>query len=380
MRLSALGGVAVLATTAGACQVVQNARAGLEISDAAERLLAWEGVTVVATVDATPEQIHDYLVSTGAREPTDAQARLLADLELTVSLGRPADEVALNDLEAGDPLSGAMTVNFGGRDVAGVKQLEGTTYVRLGGEAVIEDVYGGGEAAVSAAERFERDAAGLPASLGTAALALQGEWVQVEPFEADAYADALSEHGGVPTGTADAAAGALTDAAELLDPETLWDAADRAEATLRSSASLRDAGEERGAELIDVRMPAGEAHQAVEPLLTLLNEQGARFGLPPLADEPADPGATVTSRLSIRNGVLANASVDLAQFSAEDAPALPLGLALTGGSALNLNPPETEGEPLTPDDLAVALMYLAEENEARTEDDSRADIPGPIQP
>ncbi|MDT0346670.1 hypothetical protein [Streptomyces litchfieldiae] len=380
LRLGALGGAALLATATGACQVIQNARTGLEVSDAVDELLSWEGVTIVATVGADAEQVHDYLLRSGAEDVTEQDARLLADLELTVSAGDPEDETPLKDLAPGDPLNGAITVNFGGRDVAGVKLLGEETYARVGGQAIIEDVYGSGEAAVARAERFERDAAGLPDSLRAAATALRGDWVEIEPYDHEAYAEALTEHAGVPADTAANVAAALIDGAALLDPESLWESVGALESTLRSSASLRHAGQERGAETVVVEMPAGAAYRAVEPLLGLLAEQTERFGLPPLVAEPADPDAPVTAELSIRNGVLTNATMDVGQFAGEDAGSLPLDLFLAGGSALNLNPPENPAGLLTPDDLAVALMYLAEQDERRQEDEDRADVPGPMQP
>ncbi|UCM89636.1 hypothetical protein [Streptomyces marincola] len=379
-RLSALGGAAVLVAVTGACQVVQDARAGLEVSDAVDELLSWEAVTMVASVDATPEEVHDYLVRSGAERPTMEQARLLAELELTVAVGDPEQETRLNDLSAGDPLDGGMTVNFGGRDVAGVKQLAGRVYARVGAQAVIEDVYGGGEAAVARAERFERDAAALPDELSTATAALRGDWVEIEPFERDAYAASLTEHAGVPADAAGDTAAALVDAADLLAPERLWDAVHRVDGALRSGASVRPAGEERGARLVGVRLPAGDAHEAVGPLLALLTEQSERFGLPPLVAEPADPDAPVAAELAVRNGVLTHASFDLAQFAGPGAGSLPLEIFLAGGSALNLAPPQNGAGPLTPDELNVALMFLADRQEERARDEDRADVPGPMQP
>jgi hypothetical protein len=380
LRLTALGGAALLTAATGACQVIQDARTGLEVSDSVDELLAWEGVTMVATVGADAEQVQDYLERSGARDASPEVARLLSELELTVSAGDPEGETPLNELSSGDPLNGAMTLNFGGRDVVGVKLLDEHTYARVGGQAIIEDVYGGDEAAVARAERFEEDAAGLPRALSAAATALRGDWVEVEPYEHEEYAEALTEHGGVPPETAADIAAGLIDGAALLEPESLWESVGRMESTLRSSASLRPSGEERGAQTVTVRMPAGDAYRAVRPLLTLLADQSARFGLPPLVEEPADPSATVTAKLSIRNGVLTNATVDVAQFAGEDAGSLPLDLFLAGGAALNLDPPANAGAPLSPDDLAVALMFLSEQAEHRQEDEDRADLPGPIQP
>ncbi|WP_326598479.1 hypothetical protein [Streptomyces sp. NBC_01803] len=362
---------------------MQNARAGLQVSDAVDELLSWEALTTVATVDATPEEVYDYLLRAGAgsgREPSMDAARLLADLELTVSVGDPEGETRMKDIGPDDPLNSAMTVNFGGRDIAGVKMLNGHAYARVGGQAIVEDVYGGDEAAVARAERFDRDAARLPAALATAELALRGEWVEVEPFAYEAYAEALNEHGDVDPATAEALAGVLTDGGAMLDPGAQWDLAGGLESTLRSGGSLRRTGEAHGADTVEVHLPAGEAYRALGPVLTLLTEQCERFGLPPVVSAPADPSAEVTAELAIRNGVLTNATFDLGQFGPEGAGSLPLNLFLAGGSALNLDPPETTTGPLTPADLTVALLYLAEQNESRAEDESRADVPGPIQP
>ncbi|WP_059012712.1 hypothetical protein [Streptomyces specialis] len=382
-RLAALGGAALLVAATGACQVVQNARTGLQVSDAVDELLSWEALTTVATLDATPGEVYDYLQRAGAasgREPSTDAARLLADLELTVSVGDPEGETRMKDLEPDDPLNAAMTVNFGGRDVAGVKLLDGRSYARVGGRAIVEDVYGGDEAAVARAERPQQDAAALPPSLDTAALALGGEWVEVEPFAYDAYAGALVEHGGVDPEVAEALAGVLTDGGAMLDPAAQRDFAGGLESTLRSGGSLRGTGEGRGADTVEIRLPAGDAYRALGPVLTLLTEQCERFGVAPLVSEPADPSAEVTAELAIRNGVLTNATFDLGQFGPEGAGPLPLNLFLAGGAALNLDPPTTPAAPLTPEDLTVALLYLAERNEDRAADESRADVPGPIQP
>ncbi|MGK5532538.1 hypothetical protein [Streptomyces sp. URMC 129] len=363
--------------------MVQNARAGLRVSDAVDELLSWEALTAVATVDATQEEVYDYLLRAGAdsgREPSMDAARLLADLELTVSVGDPEHETRMKDIGPDDPLNSAMTVNFGGRDIAGVKLLDGRAYARVGGQAIVEDVYGGDEAAVARAGRFAEDAAHLPDALAGPALALRGDWVEVEPFAYDAYAETLVEHGGVDPEIARAVAGVLTDGGAMLDPAAQWDFAGGLEDTLRSGAALRGTGEAHGADTVDVHLPARDAYRALEPVLTLLTEQCERFGVPPVVTEPSGTADDVTAELAIRNGVLTNVTFDLGQFGPEGAGSLPLNLFLAGGAALNLDPPETSTGPLTPEDLTVALLYLAERNEDRAETGSRADVPGPMQP
>ncbi|WP_461038212.1 hypothetical protein [Streptomyces mayteni] len=385
-RLAAIGGVALLTAATGACQVIQQARAGLEVSDAVDELLSWEALTVGATLEATPEEVYAYLQRAAARDggglqPSADQARLLADLELTVSVGDPERETQMRRLDPDDPLDGAMTVNFGGRDVAGLKNIGERTYVRIGGEAIVDDVYGGGEAAVARAQRFESDAAELPDSLTAARNALSGNWVEIDPDRYPDYATALGDGGEVSEDTSGRLAGALTDGGELLAPEAQWEFVETLRSTLRAEASLSPAGEQRGAELVDVEMAADDARRALAPLLGLLTAQTERFGLPPLISEPGDgQEAPLEIRLEIRNGVLTAATVDLGQLAGPGAGSLPLRLALTGGSALSLNPPDPADGQLTPEDLTVALLYLAQLDEARAEDDDRADVPGPMQP
>ncbi|RKN39175.1 hypothetical protein D7294_21585 [Streptomyces hoynatensis] len=361
------------------------------MSDAVDELLSWEALTVAASLDATPEQVRDYLSRSAARngtgrQPSAEDARLLSQLELTVAVGDPGRDEALRDLDEDDPLDGAMTVNFGGRDVTGIKNIGDRTYVRLGTEALVEEVLGGDEAAVSRAHRFEEDTDLLPGSLENAARALGGDWVEVDPYEFDAYAQALHESGHVDAATADRLGGALLDGGELLTPEAQWELVEELNSALRSGATLHPAGQAGGAELVTVTMSAGDARRALGPLFTVLAAETERFGLPPLVDEPADENAPVEAQLAIRNGVLDEVTVDLGQFGGPEAGSLPLSLSLAGGSALSLNAPESgEGEgaedrPLTPDDLAVALLYLQVRDEERAADEDRADVPGPMQP
>lgn len=371
--------------------MIQQARAGLEVSDAADELLSWEALTVGATLEATPEEVYAYLQRAAARDgghrqPSADQARLLADLELTVAVGDPERETQMRDLDPDDPLDGAMTVNFGGRDVAGVKNIGDHTYVRLGAQAVVDDVYDAGEAAVARAQRLEEDAAQLPDSLTAARNALAGNWVEIDPDRYPDYAAALSEGGadGISADASERMAGALVDGGELLTPEAQWGFVEALETTLRSDATLSSSGEARGAELVTVTMAADDARRALAPLLALLTAQTERFGLPPLVDpapsDASDATEPVETRLEIRNGVLTAATFDLGQLAGPDAGSLPLRLALTGGSALSLNPPDPADGQLTPEDLTVALLYLDTLEEQRDADDDRADVPGPMQP
>ncbi|KAB8157086.1 hypothetical protein FH609_028870 [Streptomyces sp. 3MP-14] len=396
-RIAALGGVALLATGSAACQVAESAGAGFAVSDAIDELLSREALTVGATLDAGPDEIYAYLTRAAesraaeassaeegggdaeAEPPTLDEARLLSDLELTFSVGDPEEETLMRDLAPEDPRNSSLTVNFGGRDVLGLKQVEDTTYLRVGAEAIVEDVYGGDEATVARAERFAQDAGQLPESLADTATGLAGDWVEVDPYQYPAYADALAEHGGVAPETAHDLAATVEDGDALLQPQRQWDVVGQLRNALEDGATTHHEGESRGAERVALRMTADQARSALGPLLNLLDEQVTRYDLPPVIGEPAPADAEVEAELAIRNGVLAEATFDLGQLDGGDAGSLPLRLSLAGGAALSLSAPESAG-PVSPEDLTVALLYLRVREEQRIEDEDRADLPGPMQP
>ncbi|MEO3755938.1 hypothetical protein [Streptomyces sp. B6B3] len=390
--LGAAGAAVLLVVGTSACQVVERARAGAGVAGAVDELLAWEAVTLEAGVDASADQVYDYLLRTaaggsGGEEPSRDDARRLAELDLTTAIGAPDGRTAMRDLEPYTSLNSAMVMSFGGDDVTGLKNINGVRYARADVAALVEDALHGDEATVAEAERFVQEASRVPDSLAVPGAALAGDWVEVDPYRYDDYTAALVEgESRVEPETAEAFAGALTDAGDLLTANSLWGFVEGLESALRGDATLEPAGEERGAELLRAELPAGDAWRALEPLLTLLTEQSARFGMPPLVAEPADDAAAepVTAELTVRNGVLTGIAFDLAQFAPGGAEAaggagLPLSLDLTGGSALSLTAPASGG-PLQPEDLTVALLYLADRAEDQTADPDRADIPGPMQP
>jgi hypothetical protein len=410
--VAALGVTALFAAGTAACQSEdgQAPGDGGQLALAVDELLAWDAVTAEATLEATPEEVYDYLVrsreaggearSDGGTSqaprawgrPSMGDAQRLAELDLTTSLGRrDGEDVPLREMESPEEFDSAMVVSFGGNDAAGLKNIDGVVYTRVDVATIVQDVRHGDAAAVAAAERFTENAARLPGTLAVPAEALQGDWVRADPFRYEEFASVLSERGagtGIPSGTAEDVAAALTDAGELLTTEAQWAFVEELQAVVGSGeATLRRTGEERGADRFEVRLPAGEAWRAMSPLLTLFTEQSERFGLPPVVAEPTDEaaGTTVSGELTIRNGVLTGVTFDLAQFGPDgaggggDLPPLPLSVALTGGSALSLSAPAIGGD-LTPEDLRLALMYLADQAERREEDPGSAEIPGPMQP
>ncbi len=395
--LGAAGAAVLLVAGSSACQVVERARAGAGVSSAVDELMAWEAITLEAGVDASAEQVYDYLLQTAAaageagsdgEEPSMDDARRLAELELTTAIGAPDGKTAMRDLEPYTSLNSAMVLSFGGDDVTGLKNINGIRYARADVAALVEDALYGDEAAVAEAERFTQEASRLPDSLTVPGTALSGDWVEVDPYRYDAYTAALVEgEPRVAPESAEAFAGALTDAGDLLTADSLWGFVEGLESAAGGDATLDPAGEERGADLLRAELPAGDAWRALEPMLTLLTEQSARFGMPPLVAEPTGDAAAepVTAELTVRNGVLSGITFDLAQFAPGGAEAgagtaeLPLSLDLTGGSALSLTAPASGG-PLVAEDLTVALLYLADRAEEQADDPDRADVPGPMQP
>ncbi|GAA1931167.1 hypothetical protein GCM10009716_43020 [Streptomyces sodiiphilus] len=365
------------------CQVARSAGSGLQVRDAVHQLLSRDAVSVDATLGASPEEVHDYLLRSAARhggpEPDPAAARLLAGLELTAVVGAPSGSTPMRDVSRTDPLDSALSLGFGGKDAVGVKIIDGRTYLRIGAETLVQDARGGDEAEISAARRFMRRASELPPSLRTASRALQGSWVEVDQRRLTAYARAVERGTGMAPGPATDVAAALRNGLAMLDPQEQWALVDRLGAGLRSGVSVRRAAPEHGADIYLVELTAGHAREALGPLLDLLEQESERFGLPPVVEDPADPGQRVVAELEVRNGLLTHASFDLGQFAGPDGGTLPLELGLTGGTAISLAPPATEGT-LVPEDITVALMYLDVLERQRAENPGRANIPGPLQP
>jgi hypothetical protein len=405
-RTAVLGGGALaltlLATTTG-CQLAHTAGAGRGVEAAVDQLMSREAVTVEATFLASPDEVYTYLQEsaelTGEQAPDRQDAEVLSALELTAVAGDPEQERKMRDLGREDPLNAALSVGFGGKDAVGIKQIEGQLYLRVGADTVVQDVLGGDPLAMAAAERFMRRAGELPDSLGTATRALTGAWVLVDPYLYFAYGEALAAGAddeaqgdaaepdgrrpgaagpGVDRAMSERLAAALTETAPLLEADAQWDLVDGLARAVRSGASLRDAGEERGANLVELELPAAHAEQALAPLLGLLDAQGNRFGLPSVVHDPVDPDGKVTAELAIRNGVLSEITFDLGQFGGADFAELPLRLSLNSGSAISLTAPDAPM--LQPEDLTVALLYMELLEEQRRNDPRRGDIPGPMQP
>lgn len=399
--------------------MAQSAPSGAEVPDAVAEVLSWEALTVQASLDATPDQVHDYLRRAAARaggdsaQPSAAQARLLAELELTAVVGDPGADARLSDLGEEDPLDSALTVGFGGEDALGVKMIGDRTFARINADALVRaafpDAARGGpyegshekpyekpydmasdeahdaaheEASVAAVERFVHDTEQLPDSLAVARDAFQGHWVEADAHLFEAYADAFEAGSDLGRGRVAELAAALADGTALLSPDARWGLIDALRA-LAHGAALRETGEAHGAQVVAARLPAVSRY-ALEPLFALLAEECERFGLPPLVSgamtEPQGrPQRDVTVELAVRNGVLTAVTVDLGQFGAPGAGSLPLRLSLAGGAALPLDEPGTSGQ-LRPVDVTVALLYLAVWEQQREEDSDRANVPGPVQP
>lgn len=381
--------VITLLGTATGCQLAHTAAAGRGVEAAVDQLMSREAVTLEASFAASAEEVHDYLRRsaelTGGPEPSRTDAEVLSELELTAVAGDPERKRKMRDLDREDPLNAALSVGFGGKDAVGIKRIDEQTYLRIGAETVVQDVLRGDPAAVVSAERFMERAEELPESLATATRALTGSWVLVDPYLYNAYADALTTGAGPGSGgpavdraLADRVAAALTEAAPMLEPAAQWEVVDGLARAARSGASLRNLGEVRGAERVEVRLSAGAAQQALAPLLDLMDRQSDRFGLPSVVHDPADRDAEVTADLDIRNGVLSQITFDLGQFAGEGFAELPLLLRLNSGSAISLTAPDAPV--LLPDDLTVALLYLALREEQRAADPHRGHLPGPMQP
>ncbi|WP_258016538.1 hypothetical protein [Streptomyces sp. AJS327] len=408
---AAVLGCAVLLTTAlSSCSAAEKLTTGMKVKSAVEKLGSQPSASVVASLDATPGDTYAYLRAirgaSGGAAPTRHEAELLARMELAFAVGSERTETALKDLDKSDRLDLATAVTFGGTDVIGVKTVKEQLYVRVNLRAAAQQL-GGSSEQRDRARTIREMAEKLPSSLHSAADALRGEWVRIDPESFDEFAetaDELVRDGGAAAARragkaaggergeraaqGSAAAGELsgritdvTSTVSSLNGESIREFVDGLGTTLRRHATFSAEGERRGEEHYRVTMP-GRA--AAKGLVTALRPLGAAF------DPTLAPDRTVRADLTIRRGQLTGLRVDLGQFTTwpgerdgnhgedgehgkdskdgkrgEDGgggsgerPALPLTLEFGGGDVVSVRAPDGTRE-LKPQDLLTAVMYGA---------------------
>ena len=383
-RLAGVVGCAVLASTAlASCSTAEKITTGVQVKGAVEKLGEQPSASVVASLDATPGETYEFLraaheAGSGSSEPTRHRAEVLARSELAFAVGSERTDTPLKDLEKSDRLDLATAMNFGGKDVVGVKTVREELYVRLNISEVTRQL-GSSTERQKRAEAIRSIANELPSSLRSARDALQGDWVRVDPESFDEFARAADElvdrgdkasrkaamrAGGAAVGKRgelaakeSAAVGQyvekLTDVtatASSLNGESVREFVDELGKTLGHHPEFKRRAERGGQEHIEVTMPG---KRAAEGLSKALRPLGSTF------DPSAAPDKEITADLTIRRGQLTGVRLDLGQFiPAKGDAELPLQLDFGSGGAVPVEAPDGT-RMLQPQDLLTAVMYGA---------------------
>ncbi|GAB2814224.1 hypothetical protein [Streptomyces daliensis] len=382
MRLAAAATCVTLATTAtlSACSTTEKLTTGLKVKSAFEKLGEQPSATVMASVDGTTKDAYTFLEKARGGSPSLKEARLLSRAELTLSVGSGDTETPLKEMKTSDAADMAAALNFGGRDVFGVKSVHDKLYLRVALQTLVAQTGGSAEARADAAETVAL-ADDLPLSLHSARDALKGKWVRVDPDAFDDFARAAETLSERAKNREDAKKGKgkgedtrrgtdrvvaeegrrtsqgvkeATAVGSGLDGQSQREFLHGMEKTLAEHASFKAAGERGGAEIVRMTLP-GRA--AADDLSAALKPLGAQV------DPDAIPDGDVTAELELRRGQLTGLTMDLGQLTGnggkgEGAAHLPLRLEFGGGAAVFVDAPGGAKE-LKPQDLLAAIMYGA---------------------
>lgn len=360
---AAAGCAGLLALTVASCGAAEKLTTGMKVKGAVEKLGDSPSASVIASVDGSPQQAYRFLQHTSGSTPSHRQAELLSRAELTMATSTGAPEKPLKEMDRSEAADVAASLNFGGADAAEVRSVDEKVYLRAGPRSLAEQA-GGGAADNRRAAEAGRLAGKLPGSLASARDALQGKWVQINPYAFEDFARAAQNMswgtppgkskgaGGTARSTADRMSGQLREATSItagLNGQAQREFLSGVEKTLGDHASFTSAGTRNGADRVRVSMPA---HAAAKDLAGALKPLGVRL------DPDSVPQQTVTAELAIRRGQLTNLTLDLGQFTGGHGAhnRLPLKLNLGGGAAI---PVWTSGgaKELKPQDLVAAAAY-----------------------
>ncbi|MGW8379329.1 hypothetical protein [Streptomyces sp. ODS28] len=371
---AAAGCAAAVAASLVSCEATEKLTTGMKVKSAVEKLGDSPSASVIATVDATPQEAYRFLEKTRGGSPSQRQARLLSRAELTMATSTGDPEKPIKEMDRSEAADVAASLNFGGPDVAEVRSVDEQVYMRVGPQSLAQQA--GGAADRRRANEAVELAGKLPGYLASARDALQGKWVRINPYAFDSFARVAQSMswGGQPVPgskpgatsakvrrTTAAASSTLRDATGItagLNGQAQREFLTGVEKTLAEHASFKAAGQRAGADVVRISMPA---HAAARDLADALKPLGVHLN-------PADvPEHTVHADLSIRRGQLTNLSLDLGQFAPGGTASgahLPLRLELGGGAAI---PVWTSGgaKELKPQDLVAAAAYEALDRRSR---------------
>ncbi|MCF6524704.1 hypothetical protein [Streptomyces sp. JJ36] len=314
------------------------------VEHAVDKLTRQPSATLFADLDGSPAEVRAFLENAGQGASPQRAARL-AESELTVALGA---DVPLEELESYDSRTRlALSLNLGDKDIVNYKSVGDAVYLRLQPRELVR------EAHLDPRERRQlREvvdlADRLPDSLRSVQRLLRGGWVRLDPDDYRDFGWAVERFARLPLDGDEArGAGSVLDGTELREllsglRKVLVEHGDEP----RPRASGRGGG--TGTERLTVGLPAREVAEELAPAVAPL---GVRLR------PDRVPDRRVTAELTIRRGVLAGLTLDLAALTDRGGSAhLPLRLRFATGDALSVHRPSKSYE-LEPQDMLAAFLY-----------------------
>jgi hypothetical protein len=386
--VAALSCAALTAVSASACSAAEQLTTGMKVRNSVVKLGEQSASTVTVSVDGSPQRAREFLTRARGEPVPMRDAVRLVRAELTMAAGTGDEETPLKEMPESDAANVAAALNFGGKDVAAVKSVQDKLYLRTNLRSLVAQLQGSKDARRTAAEIVDL-ADELPATLGAAKDALDGEWVRVDPEAFDDFAQAAEtlaarakeagEQDARDGGAGDGGGAGHEESAEsaerererereqarrsreIRDAVTIGSALDGqsqrefvtgVQELLREHARFSDRGEHDGAERVRLTLPGDKA---AEDLVAALKPLGAEI------DPRRVPDRDVTAGLEIRRGQLTGLTLDLGQFTGNgnrNGTSLPLRVAFSGGDAVSVTAPGGT-KLLEPQDLVAAVVYGA---------------------
>jgi hypothetical protein len=350
-RLTVVATAGAVLMTAGvaACGTVKQLTAAQQASDAVDKLGESKDLSVKLSLDATAEQLVAFGKATGETiEQKDAAGLAGASLAVTVHSDKPLkelkggaadqrnlDHLALDYLLADRSGAAAVELRTVGKTI--YLRADASVLAKLGGEDPAE-------------VRSQLDQAG--AELGPLHDALTGSWVSLD-------ADTLTKLDGGTAKAGDAPSAKPSPAASpSVNPDDFKGLPEAVAGVLAGDLTFEAKGKADGADRIQVTAPfrklAGDLLNAVRPFAKKL-PGGEKFP----AELPADVlDKNVVADLSVRDGALASATIDLAQLDkkATGDVHLPVRLTFDRGAATVQAPDKSTK--LTEQDVQQAIGAL----------------------
>lgn len=352
------GCVVFIASAAVACGTAENISAGTKAQRAVEKLNEQKAVTITGGFDGTESQI--WSAMKGEDDFTHDSAKMLADLEISVSLSSKTSLKDATEGKGAKAASSALSLSTGGKSpLLEVRSLAGKKYyVRADLEQLMslasDTGAGGGDDADSKAElkQFQAmldQADKLPSSYKSVKDLLGGKWVSIDP---DAFSELSEQFGAGTSGSGSGSgSGSSTDALDAKTQQKIVKAVTKA---VGSNATFKNAGSEDGVDHVTATVPAAKTADALSKALKPYEDElPGGFDPDDLKDAPKK---NIGLDLAIKDGMLSGVTIDIAQLDDKATGELPMTIGFSADAEPVRAP--AGATTLNPQDVMGAVMQL----------------------